>query len=532
MKILRLTLTAQEPLVLTDGSAESMAHACLDYAPGSMLLGAFARTWLQAHRGENPDASPSFRRLFLDGEVSWGRALPTCCGMACVPVPKCFYREKHAGDLPLCNGAAGARAIYNSLESAEASDEGMLADWQRENGRAKDEKVKFSKLGAAFMNPLSFCQPDLHKVWNTRVALGDMRSAREGQLFGFSALARDSVLQAEIYCRSEDAENDLKAILPLARHIRLGHARSAGYGRVEIDYAWQEKEPEALLKGRVFNLFLLSAYLPLPDWDAPLDNLLRKLYEKTGTEPEYESIFIAPAGIDGFNGHWQRPRDSRIGLEAGSVIRVRFAKEATLPERMELGGECLEGYGRILVNPAFLQERVIHARPCVEMRKTKPVVKLDRNDPVARLLRQRAIERHARFQALAWLHDPRWKRFLEEVAKNSKPGASQRNSAMKMTRAEFEERLAKSAACQWKEAAPDPFGKKENARKQLEEIMRSLLDIERFRESFPLTEKLLCPGEADDADRKRLEELAHAVFKRELGKSWNRLANAGGREKA
>lgn len=101
MKIIELELQAREPLVITDGSAEGMAHSCLDYIPGSQLLGAFASLWIRAHRGLVPDDSPEFQKLFLDGSVSWGCAYPLCSGKKCVPVPNSFRREKNMAGLPI-----------------------------------------------------------------------------------------------------------------------------------------------------------------------------------------------------------------------------------------------------------------------------------------------------------------------------------------------------------------------------------------------------------------------------------------------
>ena len=73
-----IRLRAEEPLVITSGSSESMAHETLGHIPGNMLLGAFAAAWKRTHRNSAPDSSPAFRRLFLDGSVSWGMASPLC----------------------------------------------------------------------------------------------------------------------------------------------------------------------------------------------------------------------------------------------------------------------------------------------------------------------------------------------------------------------------------------------------------------------------------------------------------------------
>lgn len=533
MKILELTLTAKEPLVITSGSAESMAHSCLSYIPGSMLLGAFAGVWVRARPDVHPDSSPEFQSLFLNGDVSWGCAYPLCGPDACVPVPLCYMREKSMAALPVYGQKFSEKefkekkfAVFNPLPLAAGEDESesLSAVW-RKNFDVGNRVAKFKKLPAAFMEPRTLWRPDIRMVWNTRVALGRKRSALEGRLFGFSALAPGSTFRAEIRVGSKEAENSLAATLADLNEIRVGHARSAGYGLAGLEFAWMEAPPSENFGGEIFDVYLASRYLPNPPWEDPLANFVAKLGEIAGAPATAEKTFLAYEQVEGFDGHWKRPRDSRPGLVQGGVVRIRFAKPVSLPESAALGAAQAEGFGRVLVNPAFLKDVLPKISAASPEKPKKPAsAPASLGAPFWRILRARAVERAARRQALLWLENAAWQNFLKDAEMLDQPSASQRANVMTMTRAEFEAMLAKTPGRQWKDAvAFNPFG--QNRREHLHEIIRLLLDPQAFASAFPAETGLALPGgAAAQAEIDAHARKSHAIFKRELIRTWSKNA--------
>ncbi|MBD5641613.1 MAG: hypothetical protein HDQ91_04260, partial [Desulfovibrio sp.] len=209
MKTVLLTCEALEPLVLTDGSAESMAHECLGYIPGNMLLGAMAVVWKQLHRGQNPDESPQFSRLFLSGDVAWGHALPACAPGPAMPIPASYRHDKDHDALPPEGEAfePGEYWVANILTLRDGPE--PPSPWQN---AAASRKLR--RLGQGFMNPATLHRLAERRVFNIHVALGEQRCARDGQLYGYSALARGTRLISRILCRSAAAAEEL---LNLAR---------------------------------------------------------------------------------------------------------------------------------------------------------------------------------------------------------------------------------------------------------------------------------------------------------------------------
>ena len=516
MKIIELELQAREPLVITDGSAEGMAHSCLDYIPGSQLLGAFASLWICAHPGLVPDDSPEFQKLFLDGSVSWGCAYPLCSGKKCAPVPHSFRREKNMAGLPL-EGKYAPRGSCEIFNVAALKEGQTLESCWKTPGKDEGAPPKFKRLAASFMQPETMRQPLLPKVWNTRVALDKERRAQESQLFGFLALAAGTTFYSEIYCHDAQACDLLRQLFAKNETFYAGHARSAGYGKISLtSFTAREGAPQER-RASVLNIYLLSDYLPMPAWEEPRANLLQALEDKFGQKLDVASQFITYKRIEGFDSHWHRWRDGRMALQAGSVLKVTAPEEFSFSAFFSLGADQREGYGRILLNPPFLEELVpaIPEKPETAAPKPAPPIRPDMQSPVWNVLKERALERIAQNQALLWLHDERWQRFLESARHLDRPTASQRANLRAMSLEDFKTLIDKSAGDQWTtQYCANPFG---SGNEYLHKIMYGLLDAQTFLRRFPLEEKLPWEG----AERE-LSERAWRLFRHELLRAWGK----------
>lgn len=526
MKDLILTLAAEEPLVITSGSAESMAHECLGYVPGNMLLGAVAAAWKRAHPGVTPDDDAGFQRLFLTGDVSWGHAVPLCVDGPAVPIPLCFSRVKNhpalpsEGTEPLPDGGG----VFNTLAIQDGGELQLL--W-RERHPQSDEVIKTKKMPVGFMNPKTLHQAVEKRTWNIHVALGDKRSALEGQLFGYSALARGTRLQARVLCRTEDACRALEELINGVKTLSVGHSRSAGYGRVKVEAAWREQAVQQNTGLKAVNLFFLSQYLPLPSWENPLENLTRELARLAGEKPKVEKVFTGFTEIQGYNGLWKRPRTSRLALSSGTVVRVSFEQGVTLPERFSIGAGQLEGYGRVWCDPAFLEE----AMPAISDRKAVAPESAPRakapvmvGETLWNLLRERAAARHIEARVMEWLHAQEWQNFLEKSARLSRPTASQRNNLRDISVKDFEAMLDKTPGEQWKQAVSwCPFTRRED---HLSEIMLKLLDPAKFGREYPLNMKdfTLPGGDARPDEQESFGRQAHRLFVRQLVSAWGKMS--------
>ena len=447
MKRIDLLLTAREPLVLTDGAAESMGHQTLMHIPGSMLLGAFAAQWAKSHKGVDPDADPEFVALFLDGKVEWGNAYPCVAGEACVPIPLCWQRDKLKKGLPTEGNAPGNCGVYNFL----------LRDFDAPPEKNDEQKVvKYKKLSAGFMSPKALCMPDITTSWSMHVALSDQRRAAESQLFGYSSVALGPVFRSAIYCHDDNAADAVQRLLAKAPEICVGHSRSAGYGRVACECKVASM-PEEKLAGNGAVLFFLSDYLPLHSWNNPLGSLLTELETALGVLgvkiPDDRKIFCSYQDIVGFNGLWTLPRRTTTVIQKGSVLQIAWEGEAkTFPH--SLGGRRSEGYGRFLLNPDFLKaEEVVPEGLVTERALTEPTLVMS---PLLRSIRRRSLDRLAEEAAATFVS--RVDGFIGSVAGKDIPSPSQLGNIRNMVtllsgclawNTQFASMLTKTPGKQW-----------------------------------------------------------------------------------
>lgn len=525
-----ITLTAVEPLVITSGSAESMAHECLGYVPGNMLLGAMAAAWKRLNPGVCPDDSPSFRRLFLNGEVSWGHAMPLCCGAAAVPVPLSYMRVKNHKPLPFESGGTANEdyCVFNMLALKESQ---QPQEMWREKHPESEEVIKLKKMRPGFMNPQNLHLACERRVWNVHVALGDSRSALKSQLYGYSAVARGTLLQARVICKTAEARKELAALAEQVKSFCAGHARSAGYGRVRAEISWQAQPSTQRPAKKTFDLFLVSQYLPSSSWQNPLHNLCREIERLVSQKPTILKSYVGQLEIQGYNGFWNKPRAARTALAQGSALRIEFDSPVALPEQFCLGGGQTEGYGRIICDPPFLaaaMPRPVAAVCSQSQTQASAPVMAQGSVGLWSILRERAATRLMEEQTSQWLHESGWQKFLEDAARLTRPTDNQRNSLRSMKLDAFRSMLGKTPGEQWKQAvAYCPF----TARKDhLSAIMLKLLDLGVFGKKWNLAALALPGGAASRMELEKLAPIAHNLFIRQLVSTWGKMSRLAEKE--
>lgn len=539
MRAFLIRLRAEEPLVITSGSSESMAHETLGHIPGNMLLGAFAAAWKRVYRNSDPNSSPAFRRLFLDGSVSWGMAAPLCGDEVGVPIPRCYMRQKNRKGLPRADEKADSHVVINLLRLTDGDE--LSQSLQQRGLLAPGEAPKLKKIDPAFMGRSSLRLAEEKRGWNIHVALGSQRSALEGQLFGYSSIAAGAEFCCRLLCRDASAGQALHELLAETKSFHVGRSRSAGYGRVCIlDISEEEQDSEELpiRAGQEVAFYLLSHYMPSPSWLQPVESLLAELEQLCGAKPTLQKKFCTYAEIQGYNALWKKPRASRTALEQGSVFLCTFAGNIRLPRKFMLGADQVEGYGRIELEPPFL-DRGFPVIPHDCVKSENPAVPAPGSSPVWNTIRRRALHKLCEERAYAILLEKNWQKFVETAAENARPSASQRGnirriitelSAEQWTEA-FSRLLdnSKTAGEQWKNSvAFNPF---EGGNNYLDVIMKELLSATRSADFCP-DAAALPGGTADSKEMRSASQKAHQLFMMRLLAAWNRayLAREGGRD--
>ena len=501
-KIITVTLRALEPLVITDGSVESMAHETLKFIPGNMLLGAFVPVWKKEHPDVVPDENEEFRALFLNGTVSWGHARPMAGSEPTYPVPLSFRKIKGHDGLPKFNKNDKSDCTPVNFYASESTVDDEAEDKTRATTDVifttyskvkRNEALKFKRI-SGFMTG-GCCQPEIRQMWTMHTAISAERSVAEGQLFGYSALAPDTEFCADILCLDDAVFPKLKALLNKISKIKVGHARSAGYGSVAIKVEGERKCKNPSFKNE-FCLYLSSSYIPKHSWERPLDALKNEIADALQCRVDFitERCSCGFEEIEGFNGLWRLPRRSRTAIIQGSVLKIRLEgnPSGTLP--LSLGGFTQEGYGSYIIDPDFMQKicpDIIFQKSSVASQSASKTIK---SSPLIKLMRRRAVMRLAHDCAVKFLDTPEIIQFLNDVRGKSKPSPSQRGNIRQLINTVtvqsrwlewFKEIIEKTPGEQWKNSdARWPHRAWGSCYQSLDDIMQELLDEIRFKERF------------------------------------------------
>ena len=205
MQRLTLTLTIQDPIVISQNSATEGTHQSLDYIPGANLLGAFASKTYSSIK--NSDKINAFD-IFHSGKVRFGHAFPMYEQQASYPMPICLHYLKGEDKLQ----------AYNQLHNLPNNIAGK---------QTKQHRKGYVTAQAMLINPTK----DLH----LRTAINNQTAtAKSGQLFGYQSIKAGTTYQAHIDIDDQQTCDFIETEFKKIKQIRVGRSKTAHYGRIKI----------------------------------------------------------------------------------------------------------------------------------------------------------------------------------------------------------------------------------------------------------------------------------------------------------
>ncbi len=307
--------------------------------PGRLLWGAAATAAYQA--GLAPEEA---FRLFHQGAVRILDAVPVTESGRGYPVPKSWQIEKNKLD-PIHNFALPeVRQATAGLQCKPCPE-----SWIGPDGSAIQLEV-------------------MHTL---RTSVDPGGRAREGLLFGLPVIVQGTRFWTALSGAPADVDQVMRFLA--GQVVRIGRSRNAELGMVRVSRRTSSIGALASGKGatkRISFLCVSRAVLRDPQTGAP--TLLpgpTAFGLPAGWVFEAESSFLRSARIVHFNSHRRRPEPERYAIERGSVVTFSG------PDRMELaqlqsalvggvGEHRGQGYGEVLVAPAWLTERQVSMKTC------------------------------------------------------------------------------------------------------------------------------------------------------------------------
>lgn len=324
-------------VVINATAATEGNNTSLDYIPGSAFLGIVAKDYKQF----NEDAF----NVFHNGKVRFSDGHPYQMGRS-LKIPASLHLKK--GD----EFKFGSEIIQHHL----------ISDDQREQFRADGIQLKQQRSGFIEFKNNTISKVESKKDFSIKSAYDrDNRRSKDAQMFGYESLKAGSMwsfyveLDEDCLPLFEKIKENLEGVK------RLGRSKTAEFGLVEIQFE-SEKLADTIPvinSGSEVLIYAESSLVFTNEFGLP--NLT----------PEAEDFGIA-GNIDWgkskmltrsfapYNNKRKTREADRVCIDKGSVFKIKVEGKIDYAKLERGVGLFLnEGFGKVLINPAFLLSETI-----------------------------------------------------------------------------------------------------------------------------------------------------------------------------
>lgn len=327
--------------IISQSAATAGDHDCLDYVPGSALLGVAAG---RLYAGLSQAQS---NQLFHSGSVRFGDALPLNGDECSWPVPMCWHQIK-------------GEDIYQGSSAKQQLNPNAIFDPSRKSPEEGKQPKQLRDGHVTASGKLIKAEKDYELKTAINAQTG---SAASSQLFGYQSLKAG---QEFIFTITVDTSVDAKLVKQLADslagEVLLGRSRSAQFGKANIKKISNLSDIAQVSADTSLRLWLLSDLALLDDMGNPLVSPTAKaLGLPEGSKWQVNQSFIRSRSYTPFNAKRRSYDLQRQVISRGSVLVFSLPRALTAQELQSLRfvGQFQEmGLGQIAINPQLLATAV------------------------------------------------------------------------------------------------------------------------------------------------------------------------------
>lgn len=325
--------------IISQSSATAGDHDCLDYIPGSALLGVVANR-LYADLPQEQS-----KVLFHSGAVRFGDALPVVGDDYGWPVPLCWHQIK-------------GEDCYEVGSNRKRLNPAAIFDPSRKQAEEGKQPKQLRDGHITVTGQLIKAEKDYELKTAINAETG---SAASSQLFGYQSLKAG---QSFVFTITLNAGVDSALVKRLEEsltgQVLLGRSRSAQFGEAFIEKITQQPSLAKVSSDKTLRLWLLSDLALLDDNGNPLLSPTAKaLGLPEGSQWQVNQSFIRTRSYTPFNGKRQSYDLERQVISRGSVLVFSLPRPLTEEETQSLsfvGQYQAMGLGKLAVNPALLAD--------------------------------------------------------------------------------------------------------------------------------------------------------------------------------
>lgn len=295
----------------------------LDFIAGSAFLGMVAK---------NYDKFSGSFDVFHSGKVRFGDAHMLKDGKTTYKIPYSY-----------CHKKLDSEQIYNHhiLKKEDFEELGQLK--QLRNGYITSDKEQ------VFVE-YTYSQKSAYDK--------EKRRSKDSQMYGYKAIKKSSIWRFTVKTDGISAEDEKLIIKTLEESKRLGKSKSAEYGEVAIKYLQNIKIGHITGKSDEVVLYCNSRLALVDESGNPTYELKYLCKGLEEANIDYKKTQIRTSTFTPFNVKRQTKDYERVCINKGSVIVLKDINAEQLQKiKNGVGAYLAEGFGDIIVNPAFLMER-------------------------------------------------------------------------------------------------------------------------------------------------------------------------------
>ncbi|EKO3913253.1 hypothetical protein P0F25_001903 [Vibrio metschnikovii] len=330
------SLTTLDLVIVSQSTSTTNNHDCLDYIPGSAILGALAaRLYTQL------DDATSWQ-MFHSGEVKFGPCYPTVDQQQALPIPASWHFPK--GEDPNKDQALNQAQIYN----------------QASPHFVRQEQVQYKQCRDGYINAQTK-KANIKQGITVKTAIERQTGiAKESSLFSYAYLEAKQTFIGWI--ESNNPQQLAVIREQLKGQFTIGRSRNTEFGRVMINIIDQPSEAQPEVHADTLTIWCLSDcqcfnQQGLATFTPELTDLIPTAH---GTLNAQQS-FIRSHRVRRFNQKRQGLDSEQLLIAKGSVLVYKLSKPLTAEQlsalqQQGLGINQQQGLGWISVNPAWAQQ--------------------------------------------------------------------------------------------------------------------------------------------------------------------------------
>jgi len=340
MQIIKFKCKLVSDVIINQRAATEGNQETLDFIPGSAFLGIVANELYKNTDDEN-------FQIFHSGKVRFGDAHPLENNLRGLRLPASLYFEKGSS-------LTEKAFIHHKMPEKGLKKDGMpvqvkqvRADFMVKESEAMT--LKILKVDKSFAIKSSYDR--------------EKRRAKDNMMYGYEAIREGLVMGFEIVFENGIAITTINKVKEaITGYKKIGRSSSAQYGLVKIEEANYESAlnsfeyNEGLLIYAESRLLFLDEYgmftlMPQPKHFGIVKHGAEIVWKKS----QVRTFRYAP-----YNSKRMQSDADRLCIEKGSVFFITGVTAADLDNdwyNKPVGTITNEGFGKILVNPEFLQSK-------------------------------------------------------------------------------------------------------------------------------------------------------------------------------